>query len=390
MPSPPGEKSDVGLSGTSLTHGGAAAQDVLAALRDPEVAAANCQAATLLPASCRILAVGEGDFAFSEALVASRSANAGAADGQLLGELVATSFDTEAEVISKYARGATRLEGLRRAGTEVICGVDATRLEEGPLVGARPFDRIIFNFPLLPASAHRGYSCADVHLANREMLSAFLRAAPAFLRTDGLVIIASKDCFPYSWWRIESLPLWSGGGLAFLGMLPWGCTEYPRIYNGPCNVNRDAAVKSTDAVIFVFARQASGEGVAGGFVASDWHRTGGRPRTTGTTSLSQFRCTICRIGALSSEKDLAAHEAGKIHRKRAQLEQRWEEVRTSGLPLKALAAARAGTGGSRRAQTRRRYWAIALAALVLAFVKFLVGRFSHAAVCCERPAQTRT
>ncbi|CAE8734748.1 unnamed protein product, partial [Polarella glacialis] len=50
-----------------------------------------------------------------------------------------------------------------------------------------------------------------------------------------------------------ALPQWSGGKLAFIGALPWQYTEYPTLYSGPCNVNRDASVKPTDATMFLFA-----------------------------------------------------------------------------------------------------------------------------------------
>merc|ERR1711920_286007 len=113
---------------------------------------------------------------------------------------------------------------MRSNGAEVVCGVDATCLADGPLGGSSRFDRIVFNFPLLPVTAHGTMRSADVHLANRANLASYLRTAPALLQKDGLVLIASKDCFPYSWWRIEALPTWSGGELQFLGMLPWRCT----------------------------------------------------------------------------------------------------------------------------------------------------------------------
>lgn len=280
---------------------------------------------TVFPVGSRILAVGEGDFAFSEAL-----ANAGHTKGG--GELVATSLDEEAEVFSKYACGAERLSKLRSIGAEVMCGIDARRLHEGPLAGREAFDRILFNFPLLPVTAIQGHAGQyDVHLANRALLVDFLRSAQHVLRPNGAVVIASKDCFPYSWWRIEALPQWSGGDLAFAGMLPWRYTEYPTLYAGPCNVNRDAAVKPTDAVVYVFARagSASFAHFNAHLVNADWNHAKGRARVT--PGLGNLCCEICCVDGLSAQ-DLAQHEAGKIHRKRAALEERWRQGRGSGLP----------------------------------------------------------
>mmetsp|Transcript_44415 Transcript_44415/g.139261 ORF Transcript_44415/g.139261 Transcript_44415/m.139261 type:complete len:384 (+) Transcript_44415:56-1207(+) len=285
------------------------------------------KAIRLLPQGCRILAVGEGDFAFSEALSAARRP----LDAGLL---VATSLDTEAELRSKYAGVAERLARIRSTGAEVICGVDARCLAGGRLAGAEPFDRIVFNFPLLPVTEIEARSgLYDVHLANRAMLVEFLRSAPSMLRPDGIVVIASKDCFPYSWWRVEAMPQWSGGELAFVGMLPWQYTEYPSLYSGPCNVNRDASVKPTDAVIFAFARPGSSVfGTYSGNLVSEWNHSKGRVRLT--PCIGQLQCLICNVNGLS-EQDLAQHEAGKIHRKRAALEQRWEARLARGGALSA-------------------------------------------------------
>merc|ERR1712151_1408752 len=128
------------------------------------------------------------------------------------------------------------------------------------------FDRIVFNFPLLPVRAHaKGTRTADVHCANQKMLVEFLRKAPGLLKPDGIVVIASKKCYPYSWWRLDALPKWADSELQHIASLPWQYTEYPSLYSGPCNVNRDAAVKPTDAVIFFYAR--GGNPAAAGIAA---------------------------------------------------------------------------------------------------------------------------
>jgi len=87
------------------------------------------------------------------------------------------------------------------------------------------------------------------------MLVDFLGGAARLLTSNGLVLLASKDCYPYSWWRPEALPQWTVGDLELVAEIPWTRTEYPTLYRGPCNVDRDMAVKPTDAVIFVFGHR---------------------------------------------------------------------------------------------------------------------------------------
>lgn len=277
----------------------------------------------LFPPGRRTLAVGEGDFAFSEGLVAAR---------QRLGpvDLVATSLDSEEEVIACYAGAAARLARLREAGAELHFGVDASCLSISLFAG-QPFDRVVFNFPLLPARTNSSRSAGvDMIIANRRLLVSFLDGATALLKPGGLVVITSKDCYPYSWWRIEALhEFTTRGSLRHLEELPWKCTDYPHLYNGPCNVNRDAAVKPTEAVAFVFTQRIhhlfSNCRSRSRDEASDW---GGNSRSGSGEPLSGrfglHRCGICRVGGLTSAQDLAAHEAGKIHQKRLELEHRWD------------------------------------------------------------------
>eukprot|EP00435_Cladocopium_sp_Y103_P007615 s1440_g2.t1 len=143
----------------------------------------------LLPPGCRTLAVGEGDFVFSEALATARVASA-----KPRGPLVVTCLESEAESVEQYSGLSQRLKQLRSLGAEVLCGVDATRLREGPLAKLEPFERIVFNFPLLPMKVHKSRaSNNDVQIANRAMLVEFLRGAASFLRNDGVLLIANKD-----------------------------------------------------------------------------------------------------------------------------------------------------------------------------------------------------
>ncbi|CAE8585458.1 unnamed protein product [Polarella glacialis] len=286
---------------------------------------------TLLPREgSRLLLLGEGNFAFSASLV-----EATATGGSFGSHLVATSFDMEAEVVSRYGRAAvSRLASLREAGARLVFGVDASRLGtllslqrllgnckgpqccgcESPSCGG--FDRIVFNFPLLPAASNHARRCGvDLILAHRALLSAFLCGAAQLLRPGGLVLLASKDCYPYSWWRPESLSLWSGGKLALVTELSWEHTEYPSLYSGPCNVDRDASVKPTDGVIFVYSWAGSAEGPS-----EEQLRVAGRP------SPRLLHCELCRVDGLTSPEDLLSHQGGKIHKRRTELEDRWSKL----------------------------------------------------------------
>ena len=68
-----------------------------------------------------ILLVGEGNFSFARALVRRFQG--------LATRLVATSYDTEEEVLSKYPEFPEILAELQTAGVSVVYGVDCTRLE---------------------------------------------------------------------------------------------------------------------------------------------------------------------------------------------------------------------------------------------------------------------
>jgi len=193
-------------------------------------------------------------------------------------------------------------------------------LRLGPSKARDFFDRIVFNFPLLPAATLPRCSAMGAQIANRAMLVSFLETASEVLAPQGLIIIASKDCYPYSWWQIESLAEWARGDLVFAGKLPWSHTEYPLLYTGPCNVNRDQSVKPTDAFVYLFCKELHHiEQATGGASLRGIGWSHGTRRTSGS-----YSCNICHVGGLASVQDLAQHEAGRIHKKRVALEECWK------------------------------------------------------------------
>ncbi|CAE7515263.1 unnamed protein product, partial [Symbiodinium necroappetens] len=121
--------------------------------------------------------------------------------------------------------------------------------------------------------------------------------SPSFWRADG-------DCYPYSWWRLESLPEWAGGQLAFMGAVPWQYTEYPSLYGGPCNVNRDASVKPTDATIFLYAHRDS-ENFRCAYRESE-HAKAAEASLLEVTSSSNVTSVACDLQSFDSVRDAAA------------------------------------------------------------------------------------
>ena len=92
----------------------------------------------------RILLIGEGDFSFSRALLESHKCSS----------LLATSYDSQSAVLSKYPQAATATKALEEAGCKVEYKIDATKLGHvgGNGGGSKHvrkggWDRIVFNFP---------------------------------------------------------------------------------------------------------------------------------------------------------------------------------------------------------------------------------------------------
>ncbi|KAL1499033.1 hypothetical protein AB1Y20_013549 [Prymnesium parvum] len=87
----------------------------------------------------RVLICGDADFAYACAL-SSRLQRA---------SLLATCYESEAELLHAYPHASAAIAALRHAGVDVRCGVDARALSHH-LGDAASFDRIVFNFPQSP------------------------------------------------------------------------------------------------------------------------------------------------------------------------------------------------------------------------------------------------
>lgn len=148
------------------------------------------ETATLYAAQDEVLVLGDGDFSFSRGLVKHRGTGRG---------VIATSFDSESQVRSKYPNAEECINAVRSAHGLVLHDVDATKLLALPRqvkTHTVPdfFQYIVFNFP------HSGQQ--RVHV-NRALLLEFFESARSRLKVHGEVHVTLKTRPPYSNWFIE-------------------------------------------------------------------------------------------------------------------------------------------------------------------------------------------
>ena len=155
-----------------------------------------------------MLLVGEGNFSFSAALVRHWTKLGAKAPGE---NLVATSYDSEAQAREKYPGAKTHIEYLRQSGVRVLFGIDATKLEisaalhdaANALSGKTRFQRIVFQFP------HSGCGISDTEANNkvhRELLGNFLDSAEQMLDpSSGQIHVTLKRGEPYNSWGFAKL-----------------------------------------------------------------------------------------------------------------------------------------------------------------------------------------
>lgn len=134
----------------------------------------------------------QADFSFSRGLATHRGTGE---------HLIATSYDSESKVKSKYSNAQECIQSIRKAQGHVLHDVDATDLQQAlPRQlsdGTRVppfFSRIVFNFP------HSGQQ--RVHI-NRALLLDFFESARSKVERDGEVHVSLKTRPPYSNWLIE-------------------------------------------------------------------------------------------------------------------------------------------------------------------------------------------
>lgn len=96
----------------------------------------------------RILIIGDGDLSFSRSLVDTHGCAA----------LLATTYDTEAELLEKYPQAQENKDAIEAEEQRVLHGVDATKLGQKEVKKqAGGWERVVFNFP------HVGGKSTDVN-----------------------------------------------------------------------------------------------------------------------------------------------------------------------------------------------------------------------------------
>lgn len=168
----------------------------------------------------RILLVGEGDFSFARSLLETHGC----------ASLIATSFDKQSALQSKYPQSTSNVRALEEEeGCQVLFGVDATKLgRSGELDGGGKevrkgnFDRVVFNFPHvggLTKDVNRQvrYNQGESQIAERplrydlrtdslpELLVGFFNSVLPLLAPEGSILVTIFEGEPYTLWNIRDL-----------------------------------------------------------------------------------------------------------------------------------------------------------------------------------------
>ncbi|WBW74867.1 ribosome biogenesis protein Bmt5 [Schizosaccharomyces osmophilus] len=162
----------------------------------------------------RFLLIGEGNFSFAASLQKHHLDDEAA--------LLATCYDSKADVELKYPDSSGYIEQVLQSGGEIIYDVDATRLKQNRKLRNRQFDTILWNFP------HSGKGIKDQDrniLDNQKMLLEFFKQSKEFLSENGVIVITLAETKPYNMWNLKGLAKEAG----FISLMtePFDSSCYP-------------------------------------------------------------------------------------------------------------------------------------------------------------------
>ncbi|KAG6414362.1 hypothetical protein SASPL_127084 [Salvia splendens] len=170
----------------------------------------------------RILLVGEGNFSFSACLALEfRSAP----------NIIATSLDSQAFLKKHYNKSIDNIEELKRRGSKVMHGINATTMAKHQLLGDLRFDRIVFNFPYVGLNTIKKLPRQSQLALHQELVRQFLENARQMIGENGEIHITHKTNSFHREWGLVSLG--RGCGLRLKEATNFNLVDYPG-YNTKC------------------------------------------------------------------------------------------------------------------------------------------------------------
>ncbi|PIN19306.1 hypothetical protein CDL12_08014 [Handroanthus impetiginosus] len=161
-----------------------------------------------------ILLVGEGDFSFSACLAVAFDWAA---------NIIATSLDSKEFLKENYKNAMSNIQKLRSRGSQVMHGIDATKIADHPLLGHLKFDRIVYNFPF--AGFFKELSRKNELRRHRRLVSLFLKNAKEITSENGEIHITHKTNNFHNEWNLESVA--SSHGLMLIEAIKFERNDYP-------------------------------------------------------------------------------------------------------------------------------------------------------------------
>lgn len=201
--------------------------------------------ATLHAARRVILSVGSGDGSQQVSFLKSGHTN-----------IVTTFYEEEEQVIEKYPQSARKnIDELKKGGTVVLFGVDATKLHDHPQIGkgtSKKFDLIVFTFPHTGIPNRKPESISS----NKLLIRNFLDSAQHVLTTKGEICITLKTGQPYDKWAFPELGEAKQIALMQTGKYPFFDHSFPGyVHRSTLGVKRGVPkVRSGNAISYTFGK----------------------------------------------------------------------------------------------------------------------------------------